>query len=160
MKISVYLNGHEWAKRQLQKKGIAFEALDSGFLSCTDPHSLQRICDQLTGSQIESFFYKWIAHLPYPFTEEDQWAGFQHRLSVWQLEVSLTQVFDRPIRGREFFEEVIRDNLDQGRPDRVQLLFERKITKRTPGRFQSRIIQNGVHPSLHINYKKSHVNTP
>ena len=155
--IKVYLNGHEWVKRQLEKQGIAFESLDNGFLSCSDPQGLQRICDQLTVSQIEAFFYKWIARLPYPLTEEDQWAGFQHRLSVWQLEISLTQVFDRPIRGREFFEEVIRDNLDQGRPDRVQLLFERKITKRTPGRFQSRIIQNGVHPSLHITYKKSHV---
>jgi hypothetical protein len=51
------------------------------------------------------------------------------------MEISLTQVFDRPIHGREFFEEVIRDNLDIGRPDQVQLLFERKITRRTPGRF-------------------------
>ena len=45
-------------------------------------------------------------------------------LSIWQMEVSLTQIFDRPLRGREFFEEVIRDNLDLGRPDRVQLVFD------------------------------------
>ncbi|MBW2006329.1 MAG: hypothetical protein JRI72_17355 [Deltaproteobacteria bacterium] len=82
--IKVYINGHEWVKRQLEKKGIAFEALDNGFLSCSDPQSLQKISDQLTSSQIESFFYKWIARLPYPLTKEDQWAGFQHRLSVWQ----------------------------------------------------------------------------
>ena len=155
--IKIYINGHEWVKRQLEKKGIAFEALDNGFLSCSDPQSLQKISDQLTSSQIEAFFYKWIARLPYPLTKEDQWAGFQHRLSVWQLEVSLTQVFDRPLQGRQFFEEVIRDNLDQGRPDRVQLIFERKITKRTPGRFKTRVIQNGVQPSLQITYKKSHV---
>ena len=155
--IKVYLNGHEWVKRQLHKQKIAFESLDNGFLSCPDPQALQEICHQLSASQIEEFFYKWIARLPYPLTEEDQRAGYRHRLSVWQLEVSLTQVFDRPIRGRQFFEEVIRDNLDQGRPDRIQLLFERRVTKRTPGRFQTRVIQNGVHPSLQINYKKSHV---
>ena len=103
------------------------------------------------------FFYKWVNLLPYPLTEEDLQAGYFHRPSVWQLEVSLTQVFDRPLRGRQFFEEVIRDNLDQGRPDRIQLLFERKVTKRTPGRFRTRVIQHGVHPSLHIHYKKSHV---
>jgi hypothetical protein len=28
------------------------------------------------------------------------------------MDVSLTQIFDRPLRGREFFEEIIRDNLD------------------------------------------------
>src|SRR5438270_8997494 len=35
------LNGHEWAKRQLKKKGIAYEDLDNGFLSCEDPEELQ-----------------------------------------------------------------------------------------------------------------------
>jgi hypothetical protein len=69
------------------------------------------------------------------------------------MEVSLTQIFDRPLRGREFFEEIIRDNLDLGRPDRVQLIFDRVVTKKTPGEFRTRVIQDGVHPSLHINYK-------
>jgi hypothetical protein len=69
------------------------------------------------------------------------------------MEVSLTQIFDRPLRGREFFEEIIRDNLDLGRPDRVQLIFGRRVTKTTPGEFRTRVIQDGVHPSLHIEYK-------
>ena len=69
------------------------------------------------------------------------------------MEVSLTQIFDRPLRGREFFEEIIRDNLDLGRPDRIQLVFERAVTKKTPGEFRTRVIQDGVHPSLHIEYK-------
>ncbi|HEX3130609.1 MAG TPA: hypothetical protein VH394_24945, partial [Thermoanaerobaculia bacterium] len=64
-----------------------------------------------------------------------------------------TQVFDRPVRGREFFEEVMRDNLDLGRPDRVQLIFERRIVPSTPGKFRTRVIQDGVLPSLHIEYK-------
>jgi hypothetical protein len=76
---------------------------------------------------------------------------------MWQVEVSLTQVFDRPLRGRQFFEEVIRDNLDLGRPDRVALVFDRKITKATPGRFRTRVIHEGVHPSLHVEYKKFHL---
>ena len=155
--IKVYMNGHEWAKRQLEKQGVTFESLDNGFLSCSEPQALQNICDQLSPPHIQMFFYKWISLLPYPLTEKDRQCGYVHRLSVWQLEVSLTQVFDRPLRGRQFFEEVIRDNLDQGRPDRIQLLFERKVTKSTPGKFRTRVIQKGVHPSLHINYKNSHV---
>jgi len=62
-------------------------------------------------------------------------AGYNPRLAIWQLEHSLTQVVDRPVHGREFFEEVIRENLDLGRPDRVQLIFQRPITRRTPGPF-------------------------
>jgi hypothetical protein len=41
------INGNEYAKCQLRKRGIAFEALDNGVLSCAEPEALQRICDGL-----------------------------------------------------------------------------------------------------------------
>jgi hypothetical protein len=147
------LNGHEWAKRQLEKKGIAYEALDNGFLTCADPQKLQEICDSLGPEDIDRLFRKWLERIPLPLRPEDRAVGYDWSLSIWQMEVSLTQIFDRPLRGREFFEEIIRDNLDLGRPDRVQLIFDRGVTKKTPGEFRTRVIQDGVHPSLHIHYK-------
>ena len=155
--IKVCLNGHEWAKRQLLKAGLAFESLDNGFRSCEAPEQLQQLCDQLGPEHIEAFFNKWVSQLPFPLSEEDRAAGFEHQLSIHQLEVSLTQVFTRPLKGREFFEEVIRENIDLGRPDRMQLLFDRQIRKTTPGQFRTRVIQEGVQPSLHVEYKKSHI---
>src|SRR5216684_3510593 len=47
------LNGHEYLKRQLSQKGIGFEALDNGVLSCEDPKRLQAICDGLSADKIE-----------------------------------------------------------------------------------------------------------
>ena len=94
------------------------------------------------------------AHSAALLRPEDRRVGYEWDLSTlagWKW--SLTQIFDRPLRGREFFEEIIRDNLDLGRPDRVQLVFDRVVTKKTPGEFRTRVIQDGVHPSLHINYK-------
>lgn len=64
--IKVYLNGHEWAKQQLRKEGIAFEALDNGFLSCEPPERPQALSDQLGPEQIQAFFDKWIERLPVP----------------------------------------------------------------------------------------------
>jgi hypothetical protein len=151
--LKVCLNGHEWAKRQLEKKGIAYTALDNGFLECSDASALQQTCDSLGAQQVEAFLSRWLERLPMPLTGEDRAAGYDWKLSIWQMEVSLTQVFDRPVRGREFFEEVMRDNLDLGRPDRVQLVFGRRILPTTPGRFRTRVIQDGVLPSLHIEYK-------
>ncbi|HLJ90359.1 MAG TPA: hypothetical protein VKZ53_26350 [Candidatus Angelobacter sp.] len=85
---------------------------------------------------------------------KDWEAGYDWQLSIWQMEVSLTQIFDRPQKGREFFEEVMRENLDMGRPHRLQLLFDRRITKAMPGSFRTRVMQQGVHPRLHIQYKQ------
>ena len=53
------------------------------------------------------------------------------------------------------FEEIIRENLDLGRPDMVQLIFGRRVTRRTPGRFRTRVLTDGVIPSLHIDYKNT-----
>jgi len=66
-------------------------------------------------------------------------------------------VFDRPLSGRHLFEEIIRENLDLGRPAQVCLIFERRMTKRTPGRFATRVITQGVTPSLHISYKSTKI---
>ena len=151
--VKLCLNGHEWAKRQLEKHQIAYEALDNGFLSCAEPDKLQQICDSLGPADIDRVFRKWLGRMALPLRPQDREAGYDWDLSIWQMEVSLTQIFDRPLRGREFFEEIIADNLDLGRPDRVQLVFGRRVTRRTPGNFRTRVIQDGVRPSLHIEYK-------
>jgi hypothetical protein len=118
---------------------------------------LQAICDGLTPEKIEAFARKWLARLPQPFTPTDRAAGYDYQLSILQAEFSLTQVLDRPLTGRVFFEQVIRENLDLGRPDQVKLIFGRRVSRRTPGRFQTRVITEGVTPSLHVNYKSSRI---
>ncbi len=88
--------------------------------------------------------------MPHPFTGKDRQAGYRYQISMLQVEFSLTQVLDRPVTGRVFFEEVIRENLDIGRPSQVQLIFDRRVSRRTPGKFRTRVITDGVVPSLHI----------
>jgi hypothetical protein len=151
------LNGHEYLKRQLARRGVAFEALDNGLLSCADPELAQKLSDELDTPKIEALARKWLRRLPHPFSREDQRVGCRHDISILQAEFSLTQVLDRPATGRAFFEEVIRDNLDLGRPDRVQLIFDRRVTRSTPGSFRTRVITEGVYPSLHVDYKNSRI---
>jgi len=155
--VKVCLNGHEYLKRQLVHAGIAFEALDNGLLSCADPQRAQAICDRLSAATIERLVRKWLRVLPSPFCPTDTRAGYRYAVSVLQAEFSLTHVLDRPATGRQFFEEVIRENLDIGRPSQVQLLFHRRVTRRTPGRFRTRVITEGVTPSLHLDYKRSRI---
>jgi hypothetical protein len=151
------LNGNEWAKRQAAKAGIGFTALDNGFAAVDDPVALQRICDRLGEDQIDALLHKWLVILPHPFTADDRAAGYRYDISILQAEFSLTQMLDKPISGRVFFEQVIRNNLDIGRPDQVALVFDRQLRRRgpraTPGRFRTRVITAGVTPSLHVDYK-------
>jgi len=131
--------------------------MDNAFAAVDDPAALQAICDRLGPAAIQSLLDKWLEILPNPFTQADRDAGYLYRLSVLQAEFSLTQMLDSPVSGRIFFEQVIRDNLDIGRPDQVSLVFDRGLKRTgpraTPGRFRTRVITDGVTPSLHVDYK-------
>ena len=157
----IYLNGHEYAKQQCRKEGIAFTALDNAFGTASDPAAVQRVCDGLTDQKIYRFAGKWLARLPQPFTRADEDADYRWQLSVQQVEFSTTMALDRPLSGRIFFEQLIRDNLDIGRPDKVNLVFGRAIRQRgkfrTPGTFRTQVITTGTCPYLYLFYKKTQV---
>lgn len=157
----IYLNGHEYAKQQCLKEGIAFTALDNAFGTVSDAEAVQRICDGLTDQKIYRFAGKWLARLPQPFTRQDEDADYRWQLSVQQVEFSTTMALDRPLAGRIFFEQLIRDNLDIGRPDKVNLVFGRAIRQRgkfqTPGTFRTQVITSGTCPYLYLFYKKTQV---
>src|SRR6267154_2329861 len=151
------LNGHEYAKRQLAKEGIAFEALDNGILTCADPKRLQAICDGLSAAKIDALLRKWLRLLPHPFTGADRKAGYRYDISILQAEFSTTQVLDRPVHGRLFFEQVIGENLDLGRPEEIQLIFNRRIPRNTRARFRTRVVTRDVTPSLNVYYKTTRI---
>src|SRR5262249_8461580 len=153
----LYCNGNEYAKVQAGKAGIAFAAMDNAFATCADPSALQDICDSFDETVTNNLVTKWLDRLPYPFAVDDTDAGYTHDISVLQLECSLTQVLDRPLSGRIFFEQLIVDNLDLGRPQKVSLIFGRQIhtgrRRRTKASCRTRLVSTDVIPSLHVDYK-------
>jgi hypothetical protein len=130
-------------------------------LTASDPAAVQRICDGLDDQAIYRFAGKWPARLPHPFTRDDEDAGYRWQLSVQQIEFSTTMALDRPASGRVFFEQLIRDNLDIGRPDKVSIMFGRTIRQRgkgrTPGIFRTQVTTSGACPYLYLFYKKTQV---
>jgi len=153
------INGHEWAKRQADQAGIGYTALDNGFAAVDDVAAIQAICDRFGPTQVDALLRKWLTLLPCPYDLDDDQAGYRYDISILQAEFSLTQMLDAPVAGRVFFEQVIRDNLDIGRPSQVSLIFNKQIRLRgkhpTPSRWRTRVITAGVTPSLHLDYKHS-----
>jgi hypothetical protein len=158
----IWINGHEWAKRQATKAGITFTELSNGFAACEDPAALQQICDRLQPGTIEVFAQRWLHRLPMPFGRADQRAGYWWEISMRQVEVSRTLVFDAPRRARAFFEALIADNLDIGRPANVEIIFNRHIRRDTPGVFRTTIDRPVIGPDsggvvLNLFYKHSRI---
>ena len=133
------VNGHEWVKRQAARAGIGFTALSNGFAACEDPAALQAICDRLGPGTINVFTQRWLHRLPLPFGVKDHEAGYWWEVSMRQVEISRTIVFDAPRHARGFFEALVADNLDIGRPHNVEIIFARKIRRDTRGVFRTAI---------------------
>ena len=152
------LNANHWAQRQAEKAGIGFTPMDNAFAAVDDVPALQAICDSLGEEHIRALLAKWLRILPYPFTEDDTAAGYRYDVSIVQAEFSLTQMLDRPVTGRIFLEQMIRDNLDIGRPDKISLIFGRRIhngrKRPTRSEFRTRVVTDNVTPAVRVEYKQ------
>jgi hypothetical protein len=150
----VWLNGHEWVKRQARRQGIAFTALHNGFASCEEPERLQALCDALGPAEVQAFFDRWIGAIPTPLQGTERAAGFWWELSMRQVEVSRTLVFDDPRRARSFFEALVADNIGIGRPEEVSIVFAgRQVRKRRDETFGTRIFTAGTDVRIDFRYK-------
>jgi len=159
--VKVWINGNEWAKHQATKAKIGFTALGNGFATCVDPDGLQAICDRLGPGTINVFFARWMSVLPLPLTLADRDGGYWWELSMRQIEVSRTMVFDVPRRARGFFEALVADNLDAGRPNSVELIFtgprrtgRRPTLHRVP---KTKIVTRDTDVTVNAFYKHSRI---
>jgi hypothetical protein len=153
----VWLNGHEWAKRQARRARLDFTELANGFASCTHPDRLQAICDRFGPADIQAFFDRWITAIPTPFTAEDRAADYWWELSMRQVEVSRTLVFDDPRRARAFFEALVADNIGIGRPHQVAMVFARPLRRPTKHPYRTRVFGPGTEVKIDFTYKHSRV---
>jgi hypothetical protein len=153
----IWFNGHEWAKRQAARAGIEFRELSNGFASCQDPQALQDICDRLGPGTVTVFAERWWARLPLPFTDRDRAAGYWWDISMRQVELSKTIVFRAPRHARTFFEALAADNLDIGRPDNMEIIFNRQIRSNTHGVFRTAIDRDNDGIVVNAFYRHSRI---
>jgi hypothetical protein len=155
--IKIWLNGHEYAKRAARAAGIGFTQLDNGFATTDDPAGLQQICDRLGSGTIRVFCERWWARLPLPLTEAHRAAGYWWDISMRQVEVSRTIMFDAPRHARGLFEALCADNLDIGRPEEMQIIFGRRAATEPIGGYRTRLLRSGDQVTLNAYFRHSRV---
>jgi hypothetical protein len=153
----IWVNGHEWAKRQAARAGIGFGELSNGFASCSDPPALQEVCDRFGPGTLTVFAERWWARLPLPLSARDRAAGYWWDISMRQIEVAKTIVFRAPRHARAFFEALAADNLDIGRPDNMEIIFNRQIRSNTRGVFRTAIDRDNDGVVVNAFYRHSRI---
>ena len=136
----ICLNQHHWLANRMRENGIQFKQCSNAFLKCAAPERLQQLADSLTPRHLVTCGQKWLAHLtPFFSTREREQAGCQHRLFFSQVEFCDNLIFRRRAALDLLGERLLDANRTIGRPDKITVIFGRKVTKHYRGKLQTEI---------------------
>ena len=157
--VRIRLNGHEWLACRMRAEGIAFEQCANAFRSCADPARLQELADRSSAADIEACAHRWLAQLVPSFTDrERRHQGFGYRLFVSQVEYGTNLVFERRAALDRLHERLLDLNRSIGHPDKIALIFGRRITKHTDAGLKTQILDHDLgQPVIRSEYKSSSI---
>ena len=134
----LYFNQHHWLAQRMRQHGIRFRQSTNAFSQCSDPEALQRFADSLTANDLQHCSQKWLAQLTPFFTpRERREAGVQHRLFFFEAEYCDNLIFRRRAALDRLCQRLLDANRTIGQPNKLTVIFGRKISKLYRGQLQT-----------------------
>jgi len=155
----VCLNQHYWLANRMREQGIDFKQSTNAFLKCAAPARLQELSDSLSPRDLATCGQKWLARLTPFFTAgERQQAGCQHRLFFSQVEFCDNIIFHRRAALDKLGERLLDANRTIGQPDKITMIFGRKVSKRYRGKLQTEIADMKLpNPVIRSHYRNGFI---
>jgi len=136
----ICLNQHHWLAKRMHEEGIDFKQCSNAFIKCAAPERLQQLADKLAPWDLSSCGQKWLARLtPFFTAKEREQAGCQHRLFFSQVEFCDNLIFRRRAALDKLGERLLDANRTIGQPNKITMIFGRRITKHYRGKLQTEI---------------------
>ncbi len=136
----VCLNQHHWLANRMREENISFDKRSNAFLKCGNFDRLQELADSLTARDLLTCGQKWLTTFTPFFNErERKQAGCQHRLFFAQVEYCDNLIFHRRAALDALGERLLDANRTIGQPNKITIIFGRKITSRHHGKLQTEI---------------------
>ena len=152
----VCLNGHEWLACRLREEGIHFLQCGNAFRTCADPKRLQELADQFAPQHLLACVHRWLGQLVPYFSASERRLGFGYRLFVSQVEYCTNLVFEGRAALDRLHERLLDLNRAIGAPDKVAVVFGRRITKQSDAGLKTQILDHGLgNPVIRSEYKSS-----
>jgi len=134
----ICLNQHHWLAHRMRQEGLDFQQTTNAFLRCSDPQRLQELADSLTAHDLLVCGRKWLNGFTPFFREQSRnQAGCQHRLFFAQVEYCDNLIFHRRVALDALGERLLDANRTIGQPNKITVIFGRKITKHYRGKLQT-----------------------
>jgi hypothetical protein len=136
----VCLNQHHWLANRMREENVGFKQCGNAFIRCAAPERLKQLAESLTPWDLLSCGQKWLARLtPFFTAKEREQAGCQHRLFFSQVEFCDNLIFRRRAALDNLGERLLDANRTIGQPNKITMIFGRKISKHYRGKLQTEI---------------------
>jgi hypothetical protein len=151
----ICLNQHYWLAQKMKQAGIRFTQSGNAFRRCSDPATLQEMADSLNAKDLFRCGYKWLKRLiPFFRGPERREHGCWHQLFFAQVEYCDNLIFRTRAALDQLGERLLDANRSLGRPDKLTVIFGRRVTKRYQGKLQTEIEDlDLVNPVMRSYYK-------
>jgi len=155
----VCLNQHHWLANRMRDEGVDFQQCSNSFVKCALPNRLQELADSLTPRDLVTCGQKWLARLtPFFTAREREHAGCQHRLFFAQIEFCDNLIFHRRAALDRLGDRLLDANRTIGQPNKITMIFGRKITKYHRGKLQTEIEDmNLPNPVIRSHYRNGFI---
>jgi hypothetical protein len=153
------INGHDWLACQMRPENIRFRQHGNAFLTCSDPERLQPLADNFSANHVIACAQRWLSQLAPPLIDASgKRAARDYRLFFSQTEFCTNIIFDRRAPLEQLSERLLDLNRDIGRPDKLTIVYGRRINKRTRHGFQTQITDHHLgNPVIRSNYQDQSV---
>jgi hypothetical protein len=154
--LSVWLNGHNWLKRQLDNEAIAYQTHDNLFVACQRPQRLQELSAAFAAQHINQSVHAWTKRLLPFFTDAERQEGFRHQLYLTQVEYCHNLIFENRHTLHRLFERLLDANRGLGHPDKLAVIFGRARYRPDTRTGQTSLKITKLHlPVLTASYKQT-----
>jgi hypothetical protein len=155
----ICLNQHHWLANRMREQGIGYKQTANAFLKCVVPDRLQELANSLTHRDLVTCGQKWLAHLtPFFTARERDHAGCQHRLFFSQVEYCDNLIFRRRAALDNLGQRLLDANRTIGQPNKITMIFGRKVTKQYRGKLQTEIEDmNLPNPVVRSHYRNGFI---
>jgi hypothetical protein len=134
--MQVYVNGHEWLARQMDKRGLRYRRLENAFLWLEDPGRVQRLADRFAPLDWPAVLDRF-AHRVNPLLR-DELKGYRYYWATHQAEFATDILFTSRPALRELYVRLLRHATLCLRAEDVLTFLGRKLH----GKFAGEILND------------------
>jgi len=147
----IYVNGHEWLARQMQKRKLGFVQVDNAFLELDDPQAAQKLADQFSKLDWVKILDRFVK--PVNPLLKQSWLGERsYRWVIDQCEFSTDLLFTSKAALAEIYPQLLEHALLNLSAEDILRFLGRKLHPRFEGEVLTDLKKNR-HPGARIKHR-------